>query len=145
VAFEVFCSAGTYIRTLCQDIGEVLGCGGYLHALRRTECSGFALTQAATLSDLEKEVQSEAAFDRIVPMAATLPQIPEGVVSAATAKKIRQGQPVSETDFESFPDNGPANRFGEYVKIVDIDHELIAIVERSSSGYRLEYCCVFPN
>ena len=145
VSFTVLCSAGTYIRTLCQDIGDLLGCGGYLHALRRTECSGFALKQAVTLSDLEKEVQTSAASDRIVPMAASLPQMPEGLVSAVTAKKIRQGQPLTEMDLISTSESGTVDWLNGYVKIVDINRELIAIVAHSSSSRRLEYCCVFPN
>lgn len=43
------CSKGTYIRTLCHDIGRQLGCGGTLYALRRTMAAGFRLDQAVTL------------------------------------------------------------------------------------------------
>ncbi len=43
ISFEVSCSGGTYIRTLCADIGAELGCGGHLKELRRTESSGFPL------------------------------------------------------------------------------------------------------
>ncbi|MBW1845643.1 MAG: tRNA pseudouridine(55) synthase TruB [Deltaproteobacteria bacterium] len=50
VQFEITCSAGTYVRTLCSDIGKHLGCGGHLKALRRTESSGFAIEDALTLS-----------------------------------------------------------------------------------------------
>jgi tRNA pseudouridine55 synthase len=145
VAFKVSCSAGTYIRTLCQDIGNALGCGGYLHALRRTECSGFTLAQAGTLSDLEREVQSAVGPERIVPMATTLPQLPERVVSAATATKIRQGQPLREKDFVSISEIESTEPLACYIKIVDANRELISIVKRSSGGDRLEYCCVFPN
>ncbi|MGD8740958.1 MAG: tRNA pseudouridine(55) synthase TruB, partial [Desulfobacterales bacterium] len=61
VHFEVACSAGTYIRTLCADIGQQLGCGGHLLALTRTESSGFKIQQALSLARLEKRV---AAGDR---------------------------------------------------------------------------------
>ena len=145
VFFKVSCSAGTYIRTLSQDIGNTLGCGGYLHALRRTECSGFTLAQAVTLSDLEREVQSAVAPERIVPMATTLPQLPEREVSAATANRIRQGQPLKEKDFVSAPENESVEALDSYIKIVDANRELISIVKRRSGGDRLEYCCVFPN
>ena len=46
---QVTCSKGTYIRTLCHDIGQKLGCGGVMDALRRTEAAGFTLEQAVTL------------------------------------------------------------------------------------------------
>ena len=49
---KVRCSKGTYIRTLCHDIGQALGCGGSLSALRRTEAAGFTLDRAVTLEAL---------------------------------------------------------------------------------------------
>jgi len=52
VAFTVKCSKGTYVRTLCHDIGEALGCGAHLHALRRTASGKFTLADAVTMPDL---------------------------------------------------------------------------------------------
>jgi len=61
---DVRCSKGTYIRTLAEDIGEALGCGAHLAALRRTETGGLALDQALTLEQLAEmdEAQREAAL-----------------------------------------------------------------------------------
>ena len=56
---EVTCSAGTYIRTLCADIGASLGCGGVMAALERTEAGGFSLSQAYTLPQLEAMSEEE--------------------------------------------------------------------------------------
>jgi len=53
VVLDVQCSAGTYIRTLAQDIGAALGCGAHLTALTRTAAGGFSLNQAHTLAELE--------------------------------------------------------------------------------------------
>ncbi len=50
---DVHCSKGTYIRTLCADIGKALGCGGVMKTLTRTEASGFPLSAAHTLAELE--------------------------------------------------------------------------------------------
>ena len=50
-ALRVVCSKGTYIRTLCHDFGQTLGCGGCMAALRRTEASGFSISEAVTLED----------------------------------------------------------------------------------------------
>ncbi len=50
---EVHCSKGTYIRTLCHDIGEALGCGGCMESLTRTRVSGFRREDAKTLSEIE--------------------------------------------------------------------------------------------
>ena len=54
-ALRVVCSKGTYIRTLCHDIGAALGCGGCMAALRRTEASGFCIGAAVTLEDAARE------------------------------------------------------------------------------------------
>ena len=50
---SVKCSAGTYIRTLCADIGKSLGCGGAMATLRRTQAGGFSIENAHTLEDIE--------------------------------------------------------------------------------------------
>ena len=51
---DVHCSKGTYIRTLCADIGAALGCGAVMKTLERTECAGFSLGDAHTVSELEQ-------------------------------------------------------------------------------------------
>lgn len=52
-SLDVICSKGTYIRTLCADIGKALGCGGVMETLCRAEASGFTLSEAHTLEELE--------------------------------------------------------------------------------------------
>ncbi len=54
VEFTVGCSKGTYIRTLCNDIGEKLGCGGFMKSLVRTKCGGFDIKDSITLEEFEK-------------------------------------------------------------------------------------------
>jgi tRNA pseudouridine55 synthase len=49
---EIECSKGTYIRTLCADIGEALGCGGCMSALRRTRAGDFTIAEAHTLEEI---------------------------------------------------------------------------------------------
>lgn len=55
VSFKVHCSKGTYIRTLCKDIGEKLGCGATMSALERVQAGGFTIETAVKLSELEKD------------------------------------------------------------------------------------------
>lgn len=59
VKMTVKCSKGTYIRTLAQDIGEALGCGAHLTALRRLQTGGFALAQCVTLEALEAMTEEQ--------------------------------------------------------------------------------------
>lgn len=54
IRFRVACSKGTYIRTLCHDIGEKLGCGGAMESLKRTRVGSFVAEEALTLSEVEK-------------------------------------------------------------------------------------------
>ncbi len=58
---DVICSKGTYIRTLCADIGKLLGVGGTMKTLERLEASGFTLSEAVTLEELEEMSEAERA------------------------------------------------------------------------------------
>jgi tRNA pseudouridine55 synthase len=55
VKFRLLCSKGTYVRTICNDLGEKLGCGGHLCQLRRTASGGLSLSAAATLEEILKQ------------------------------------------------------------------------------------------
>lgn len=57
VEFRVVCSTGTYIRSLANDFGEALGCGGYLSSLCRTRIGNFLLKDAMTIEQFEKEIR----------------------------------------------------------------------------------------
>lgn len=65
VKMRVACSKGTYIRTLCADIGEKLGCGGTMKSLERTRVGQFSLEKAVTLSELE-QIRDRGAFDEVL-------------------------------------------------------------------------------
>lgn len=63
----VECSSGTYIRTLCADIGASLGCGGVMATLRRVETGGFSIGDSLSLEELEK-LSEEERVDRLAPV-----------------------------------------------------------------------------
>lgn len=84
---RVRCSKGTYIRTLCHDIGQALGCGGAMCSLRRTEAAGFTLADAVSLDQV-----SEAA---LLPVDSYFADRPILLLSdAAVEKQIRNGMAV---------------------------------------------------
>ena len=56
---DVVCSGGTYIRTICADIGRLVGCGGVMSSLRRLTASGFPISEAHTLEELENMTEEE--------------------------------------------------------------------------------------
>jgi len=145
IRFEVSCSAGTYIRTLGADIGRKLGCGGHLSALKRVESSGFTLDQAIPLSALEKSAGSRRLSPKIISMKDALPDMPIFCADVHLVEKIRHGQDLTAKDVAGSNGTGIARQAGNYLKIVDRQQDLIAIVEHNKDGDRLTYCCVFPK
>ena len=85
---RVRCSKGTYVRTLCHDIGRALGCGGCMASLRRTMAAGFTLEDAVTL----EQVQAADPASLLLPVDCLFAGRPVLVLkSAETEKKIRNG------------------------------------------------------
>jgi tRNA pseudouridine55 synthase len=139
LCFEVSCSAGTYIRTLCSDIGAALGCGGHLKALQRTESGGFSISEAVTLPELERLALSGNAHDHLIDMASALRGIPEHVADNALIKKIRYGKIITTSDL----DTGKIIRAGNSIKVVDTDGRLLAVLSRTKNEETYKYNCVF--
>ena len=84
------CSKGTYIRTLCHDIGAALGCGGCMSALRRTEAAGFSLAEAVPLEAL-LDAPDPAALLR--PVDAYFFRYPAVTVEGTALRKAKNGNP----------------------------------------------------
>ena len=72
----VTCSKGTYIRTLCHDIGEKLGCGGCMESLLRTRVSSFTLKDSLKLPEIEKLQESGKIEQILMPVDAVFMQYP---------------------------------------------------------------------
>ena len=89
---RVRCSKGTYVRTLCHDIGQALGCGGCMYSLRRTEAAGFSLDQAVTLDAL---LSAEDPQSLLLPVDAYFAGRPILILKAGPEKKVRNGAAVS--------------------------------------------------
>ena len=89
---RVRCSKGTYVRTLCHDIGQALGCGGCMYSLRRTEAAGFSLDQAVTLDAL---LSAEDPQSLLLPVDAYFAGRPILILKAGPEKKVRNGTAVS--------------------------------------------------
>lgn len=89
-ALRVECSKGTYIRTLCHDLGQALGCGGCMAALRRTEASGFGIGEAVTLEDAARE--GEALLRPLDSLFRAYPAF--AIPNAALEKKCLCGNPL---------------------------------------------------
>ena len=88
---RVRCSKGTYIRSLAQDIGEALGCGAHLAALRRTASGRFRLQQAASLDVLAGLTPAQRE-ERLLPLSDLLADLPRADLDAPSAARLRNGQ-----------------------------------------------------
>ena len=85
---RVRCSKGTYVRTLCHDIGAALGCGGCMSSLRRTMAAGFTLAHSVTL-DTVLQAQDPAAL--LLPVDTYFAGYPDLVADLEQEKRIRNG------------------------------------------------------
>lgn len=93
VTIDVQCSKGTYIRVLAEDIGEQLGCGAHLTALRRTRTAGFSLNDAITLETLEA-MPGQDRTDLLQPVDALVADLPAIPLDRHQTEAIRHGRPV---------------------------------------------------
>ena len=85
---RVRCSKGTYVRTLCHDIGQALGCGGTMSSLRRTMAAGFTLEQAVSLDTVQN---SEDRISLLLKVDAYFSEYPAITVAGSAEKKLRNG------------------------------------------------------
>ena len=88
---RVACSAGTYIRTLAEDIGGKVGVGAHLAALRRTKAGRFGLAQAVSLEELEKIVEAGKLGEILISMNEAISHLPEFVLNETDVKKVKNG------------------------------------------------------
>ena len=96
---RVRCSKGTYVRTLCHDIGAALGCGGCMSSLRRTMAGGFTLRQAVTMPELLKFAEENDPQTLLMPVDALFAQHPALIVTMGQAARIRNGADVRDRSF----------------------------------------------
>ena len=92
-ALRCRCSKGTYIRTLCHDIGQALGCGGTMAALRRTMACGYGLEQAVTLEAAQQRGES-----LLLPVDSLFARYPEyRIPSAGKENRVRNGNAITDS------------------------------------------------
>ena len=100
---RVLCTKGTYVRTLCHDIGAALGCGGAMCSLRRTRAAGYTLSDAVTLEQV-LAADDPTALTR--PVDSCFVQYPAVTIDGRNLSKARNGNP--------FPWEGPENFYRVY-------------------------------
>lgn len=96
VQIRVTCSKGTYIRTLCHDIGQKLGCGGCMEQLLRTRVGRFSLEESHTLSEVEQAVSEGTVCKWIYPVENVLAEYPKIQADSYGDRLLQNGNPLSE-------------------------------------------------
>jgi tRNA pseudouridine55 synthase len=118
--FRARVASGTYMRSLAHDIGQRLGCGAHVAALRRTQVGEFSLEMAVTLEELEAAARQRQAEGLFVNPRQILPELPSVSVTEEIAGRIRHGRPV----------NLPELSRARQVKVFYGQTDLIAIATR---------------
>lgn len=104
VRMTVSCSKGTYIRTLCHDIGEKLGCHGCMERLLRTRVGQFALKDSLTLAQVEQYRDEDRISEIVLPVDQVFSDCPALILTEASAKLGYNGNPFSST--QALTENG---------------------------------------
>ena len=94
IELRVHCSKGTYIRSLAEDLGAALGCGGHVSALRRLAAGPYAEAQAVTLEQVSEIGDPQEMDALLLPVASAVGSWPAVRLHEDTAHYVRQGQPV---------------------------------------------------
>lgn len=136
VRMSVTCSKGTYIRTLCHDIGEKLGCGGCMEKLSRIRVGRFCIGDALTLKEIEELSQTGKLLERVVPVDAMFPGYHKVQVKQSWEAFARNGNSLPQESLtECREDVG-----GTRIRLYDNTGQFIALYKREGTEetYRLE-------
>ena len=96
---RVRCSKGTYVRTLCHDLGRALGCGGCMSSLRRTRAGSFTLSQAVTMQQVLNFAAEQAPQALLMPVDAAFLMHPPLIVTMGQAAKLKNGAQIKDWQF----------------------------------------------
>ncbi len=141
IRFKVSCSAGTYIRTLCADIGAKLGFGAHLTALRRTSTCGFGIERATPLEEIEALASAGRIEEKLISLSDAVAHLPAHVAGEALAARIANGGLLSRAD-GIIPPEGEDEGF---LRVINPENRLLAVISFKKASDSYDYCCVFNN
>ncbi len=120
VLFDVSCSKGTYIRTLCSDIGDRLGCGGVMSFLVRLRSGTFKITESVTLQEVIEAVNSCKLSDIIIPVDEVFKGYGREMLADETeARKLLNGAPARLSTSGA--------KAGDIVRVYDVSNRFLAL------------------
>ncbi len=131
VTFRIACSKGTYIRSICSDVGEVLGCGACLCGLRRLRSGLFSTDMAVSLENYERKEKKTELLAKLLPLTKSLPLLTGIEVEEEFANKLRDGMQPSIEAMQLHV--LPFLEAGDMIKFVSEGGTLIAVAEMMAS------------
>ena len=131
------CSKGTYARSLCDDIGRALGCGGHLHALTRTRSGRFSLDGILTLEELEARVREGRLPEVLMSIADALAHLPAVRVAPEAGRLILHGGAVAAGLVVQFP--ADLHR-GALVRVLGFRKQLLSLAETTVASPDFSAC-----
>lgn len=128
---DCHCSKGTYIRSLCDDLGRVLGCGAVMTALRRTEAAGYTLADCLSLEEAKALAAEGALAQRLRPIDSAFSAHPAISVTAAQSTRFQNGGSLALERLKTVP-TGPARIYspaGEFLGLGTPKDDQLAILK----------------
>ena len=119
---DVACSKGTYIRTICHDIGAALGCGATLTALRRTEASGFLLSGCISLAEAQQAAEAGTLYSHFLPVDKAFEGLPRVILDEYRSRMFQNGVPLNLTKNEIPLINGSFTVYNEQAAFLGLAH-----------------------
>ncbi|HMC78145.1 MAG TPA: tRNA pseudouridine(55) synthase TruB [Vicinamibacterales bacterium] len=125
---RIVCTAGFYVRSLAQDIGQLLGCGAHLEALRRTRAGQFHLADAVTLGVLQA---ADSGLDgRLIGLNALLADLPAVTPTEEGLRRAWNGNTLAPAHLAAGLDGMGAAR----IRVLNADGEVLSVAERRADG-----------
>ncbi len=125
VTFTVECSKGTYIRTLCEDIGNRLGCGACMQSLKRTRVGSFSIDNSYTLSQIEQMVQAGKTDEILTPIDEMFSDSKKIIISQEYDKLLYNGNKLPCNSIQG--KNDVQHNEDEQVRVYDKNDEFIGV------------------
>lgn len=134
IRFRVVCSKGTYIRTLCADIGEKLGCGGVMQKLERTRVGSFTLQDAQTLKEMQKLREEGRLEEAVVPVDSVFMDCPLLHIRRDYCKLVDNGNAF----YPNQAVEGESHAPGKWVRVYRADESFVGIYALEAERKRYE-------
>ncbi len=142
VYMRVECSKGTYIRTLCHDIGNRLGCGGCMEELTRTRVGRFLLEDSLTLDEIAGKCKDKSLSEALIPMDEMFREYAGLTVGSRWDSLAKNGNPLPKEAFLETPDprgwkEREIDSYPDYIRIYDEKGRFIAVCRWQEKEYRI--------